>query len=109
MEPADEDTEQSNTFDDQTSNVINIDDMPVDDVKEIGNVTQVATAEEVSTSLCAVSIYRSKVIHTVESTSVILELQHTFLFRWFSAPVVGVVATIIVTISSSYASTVVGS
>ena len=83
MEPADEDTEQNNTFDDQISNVISIDDTTADDVKEIGNVTQVAIAEEVSTSLCTVSIYRSKVLHTVESKSIILDLQHTFLIQVF--------------------------
>ena len=35
MEPDDGDTEQNNTFDDKTSNVISSDDIPVADVKEV--------------------------------------------------------------------------
>jgi len=49
VEPDDDDTEQNNTFDDKTSNVISIDDIPVADVKEIGIVTQVSIVDEVST------------------------------------------------------------
>ena len=52
VEPYDEDTEQNNTFDDKTINDINCDDIPVADVKEIGNVTQVPIADEVSMILC---------------------------------------------------------
>ena len=49
MEPDDVDTDQNNTFDDKTSNVITSHDIPVADVKEIGNVTQVSIVDEVST------------------------------------------------------------
>ena len=52
VQPDDGDTDQNNTFDDKTSNVISSDDIPVADVKEIGNVTQVSIVDEVSTFLC---------------------------------------------------------
>jgi len=51
VEPDDVDTDQNNTFDDKTSNVITSHDIPVADVKEIGNVTQVSIVDEVSTFL----------------------------------------------------------
>ena len=52
VEPDDGDTDENDTFDNKTSNVISSDDIPVADVKEIGNVTQVSIVDEVSTFLC---------------------------------------------------------
>jgi len=49
VEPDDGDTDENDTFDNKTSNVISSDDIPVADVKEIGNVTQVSIVDEVST------------------------------------------------------------
>jgi len=39
VEPDDDDTEQNNTFDDKTSNVISSDDIPVADVNQVSKLS----------------------------------------------------------------------